>query len=84
MPHFTPPTVRRAAEWAANHPLIGRIKIPVGITVLKSPSGGYTAVENPSTQDIDAAAITYLGGHTYTVSDAEAADLTAAGYEVAP
>jgi len=30
--------------------------------------------------DFDTIQISYLGGHIYTVSDAEAASLTAAGY----
>lgn len=41
---------------------------------------GYKEVNYPTTDDIAAAKFTYLGGHEYLVSDAEAASLTAAGY----
>lgn len=84
MPHFTPPVVRRPAESTRRDRLFGRLNIPVGITVLKSATGGYEMVEIPSPEQIDNAAIAYIGGHVYEVSDAEAASLTAAGYEVAP
>lgn len=77
---FTPPTVLRRMD--TRDRLFSRMSLPVGLTVLKSPLGAYTTVENPSPDQIDAAAVTYLGGHVYPVSDAEAASLTAAGYEV--
>lgn len=82
MPYFTPPTVQRVPESARGDRLWCRYSIPVGLTVLKSASGGYSTVEHPSTEQIDAAAITYLGGHVYEISAEEAASLTAAGYEV--
>lgn len=77
---FTPPTIRRRMD--TRDPLFSRMSLPVGITVLKSPLGSYTQLENPSPEQIDAAAVVYLGGYVYRVSDAEAASLTAAGYEV--
>ena len=82
MPYFTPPTVERAAEAAQSSRLFCRLKIPVGQSVLKSASGSYATVQNPADEDVSAAAIAYLGGRTYEISDEEAADLTAAGYEV--
>ena len=77
---FTPPTIRRRMD--TQDRLFSRMSLPVGITVLKSPLGSYTQLENPSPEQIDAAAVVYLGGYVYRVSDAEAASLTAAGYEV--
>jgi hypothetical protein len=82
MYHFTPPTVLRPYEGQQGDRLFCRMKLPVGVTVLKSQSGGYSTVENPSPAEIDAALVTYLGGCTYEVSAAEADALTAAGYEV--
>ena len=52
---------------------------PVGQTVLKT-AGVYTTVQTPTVAQCAAADIVYLGGHIYTVSDDEAAALTAAGY----
>lgn len=77
---FTPPTVSR--RMPTNDRLFSRMSLPVGITVLKSPLGSYTQRENPTPEEIDAAAVAYLGGYVYPVSEAEAASLTAAGYEV--
>lgn len=84
MPYFTPPTERRGTENTRRDPLFGRMKFPVGPAVLKSSGGAYTAVETPTGQQIDEAAITYLGGYVYEITDEEAAALTAAGYEVTP
>lgn len=88
MPAFTPPVVNDVP--AINYepgvdPLARRLfrhfgSNPRGRTVLKSPAGVYTTVDNPSQDQIDAAAVTYMGGHVYFVSVAEAAALTAAGY----
>ena len=82
MPTFAPPTVLRSYPGAYGDRLFCRMKLPVGLTVLKSESGGYTALENPTNEQIDAAAIAYIGGHVYDVSAEEADSLTAAGYEV--
>lgn len=84
MPYFTPPVVRRPAESTRGDRLFGRLNIPVGLTVLKSATGGYETVEDYTDEQIDAAAIAYIGGHVYPVSADEAAALTAAGYEVTP
>lgn len=51
-----------------------------GISVLKQHDGSYLQTAFPTTDNIDAALITYLGGHEYVVDAAEAAALTAAGY----
>lgn len=77
---FTPPTVLVRLD--TPHRLFSRKSLPTGVTVLKSPLGSYTQTQNPTPEQIDAAAVAYLGGHVYPVSDTEAAALTAAGYEV--
>jgi len=82
MPYFTPPTVWRTLD--PSDRLFCRMKLPVGVAVIKSESGAYTTVENPSDEQIAAAAAAYLGGHTYEISASEADALTAAGYEVTP
>jgi hypothetical protein len=81
MPSFTPPTVNRRNVSPADR-LFSRLNTPTGVTVLKQPSGAYVQVEFPSPEQINAAAVTYLGGHVYEVDEAEAASLLAAGYEV--
>lgn len=53
---------------------------PSGITVLKDQGGNYSQVVCPTSDQVDAAAIAYVGGHEYDVSVDEAAALTAAGY----
>lgn len=82
MPYFTPPTVLRPYGGSEGDRLFCRMKLPVGLSVLKSDAGAYVTVENPSPEQIDAAVIAYLGGHDYEVSAQEADALTAAGYEV--
>ena len=76
---FTPPTF-------TERPVTGerltetRLKITRGVTVLKNQGGSYTSITYPTTDDFKASLFVYQGGHVYTVSDAEAALLTAAGY----
>lgn len=50
-----------------------------GVSVLKNGST-YTQHRYPSTDDIEAADITYMGGRCYVVSTGEADNLQAAGY----
>lgn len=52
---------------------------PVGVTVYKLTNGTYTETR-PT--DPGTVAVTYVGGHVFTVDDTEAASLVAAGYEV--
>ena len=73
----TPPG--RAVRTGSNHPLFGRMSRTLGVSLIKQ-GANYRQVENPSDEEIAAGDVTYLGGHTYLVSDAEAAALTAAGY----
>lgn len=77
---FTPPAIRRHPD--VRTPPFNKMPMDFGQSVLKSPGGSYTTVTSPSPEQIDAAAMAYLGGHTYVVDDAEASALTAAGYTV--
>lgn len=84
MPTFTPPTVidvgsslpntkRDPASRLARH----LAPIARGVNVYKLNTGVYTEDEPVDATTI---AVTYQGGHNHTVSAAEAALLTAAGY----
>lgn len=73
----TPSEREQPAAW--DHTLFVRVGINRGITVLKK-DGVYTQVRYPSAEALEAADIVYLGGRVYPVSQAEATDLTAAGY----
>lgn len=78
MPIFTPPTVDEGP--AGGGPLFFRYKIARADAVLKK-DGVYTQTRVPSQDEINEADIYYAGGRGgYEVSEAEAADLTAAGY----
>ncbi len=77
MPTFRPPTVREGP--AGPGPLFGRYKLNRGITILKNGTA-YTQWRNPTPDTLAAATIAYRGGYVYTVTDAEATALTAAGY----
>ena len=77
---FTTPTVLEELE-GEYHPLFSRIKIPKGITVLKT-GAVYTQVRYPSSEEVDAADIAYIGGYSYEVDSTEKAALEAAGYTV--
>ncbi|WP_146192448.1 hypothetical protein [Cellulomonas sp. WB94] len=81
---FTPPPhqdmflVRDLTSHGVHH-LFDRLARPHGVTVLKT-NGTYRQVEGPTDEELAAADIAYLGGRTYTVTRAEGAELTAAGY----
>jgi hypothetical protein len=78
---FRPPRHRRYTLGDRDR-LWGRMHYDTGLTVLKWPDGSYQTVENVDDNQIEQASIAYLGGREYDVSEAEAAALTAAGYEV--
>lgn len=82
MPFFTPPTVNRRNVSPSTSRLYSRFDTPTGVSVLKQPSGAYVQVETPSPEQINDAAVAYLGGRVYEVDETEAAALLAAGYEV--
>ena len=77
MPTFTPPTVDEGI------PNAGRLwrfyKITRGVSVLVQGST-VTQTQYPDQQYLDDFDYVYLGGHSYDISDAEAATLVAAGY----
>ena len=50
-----------------------------GISVVKTEEG-YYETQSVSQEEMDEALAVYIGGSEYVVDDAEAADLTAAGY----
>ena len=63
------------------HRLFMRMRLTRAISVLKI-EGEYYEMRFPSQDEIAESDIVYHGGHEYYVDAAEAADLTAAGYEV--
>jgi hypothetical protein len=83
MPFFTPPTDDFVsfgssddyqAEW-----LFSRMPLnPRGRNIYKLKTGVFTENQPPSLLDV---AITYYGGHTTEITQAEADDLIEAGYE---
>lgn len=77
---FTPPTRRNV--FSSEDRLWQRFHYPTGLTVLKWPDGSYQTVEEVDPAQLEQASIAYIGGHEYDVDGAEAAALTAAGYEV--
>jgi len=76
---FIPPTVEEGP--AGGNWLFARYTLTRGVSVLKI-DGVYYEIRFPTQDDIAEADITYQGGHEYPVSDEEAADLQAAGYDV--
>lgn len=76
---FTTPTISEGPLGEGR--LFSRFRLVRGITVLKI-DGVYTEVRYPSSEEVAAADIAYMGGYSYEVSAAEKADLEAAGYTV--
>lgn len=76
---FTPPSVEEGALGRGR--LFGRFRLHRGITLLVTGST-VTEVRYPTQEELDAADRYYRGGYIYTVSDAEAAILIAAGYSM--
>lgn len=75
---FTPP-IAYQRPYSERSPFWSRVTIAVPYTVVKTTSGGYRqeVEHDPDLADI---AVVYEGGHVFVVDDAEAAQLTAAGY----
>ena len=76
---FTTPTVSEGP--AGEGRLFGRYRLVRGVTVLKI-DGEYFETRFPSSEEVEAADIAYIGGYSYEVSPGEKADLEAAGYDV--
>lgn len=86
MPTFQPPTVN-ATPLAppGTRGLEARLfrhyrPLKKGVTVIQRQDGTFYLKEYPTQDELDAALRFYLGGHIYTISQAEADALTAAGY----
>lgn len=81
MYYFTPPVAFQQPMARENErsPLWSRVKIDVPYTVVKLTTGGYVQ-ELEHDPDREGIAVVYEGGHVHTVTDDEAALLTAAGY----
>lgn len=83
MPFFTPPTDDFVIFGSEYDPLADRLfsAYPNGArgrNVFKLTTGVFTENQPPQLSDI---AITYYGGHTTEITQAEADDLIEAGYE---
>lgn len=76
---FIPPTVSEGP--IGGHRLFYFYEMDRGVSVLKI-DGQYVEIREPSQDEEALATEFYLGGHEYPVSDAVAAELIAAGYEV--
>lgn len=81
---FSPP-VTEVPGGPTSDRLFSRLRLPIDShSVLKRDDGTYYQTQNPTDEEVVAAAIAYLGGRTYHVDSAEKAALQAAGYEVDP
>ena len=76
---FTTPTISEGP--AGEGRLFRRYRLVRGITVLKI-DGEYYETRFPSSEEVQAAQIAYVGGYSYTVDATEKAALEAAGYTV--
>lgn len=76
MPTFTPPTVR--IQIVDNGLRYG---MDVGVSVLRT-NGVWWMQQIPSSEQVAAADRYYAGGRIYTITDAEAAELTGAGFSL--
>jgi hypothetical protein len=63
-------------------PLLRRLKLAQGISIIENPAGVYAARRFPTQDDIRLAVNFYQGGHNYTVDDATKAALIAGGVNV--
>lgn len=76
---FTPPTYTLKNVNAG--PLLSRFTTTFAYSVVKTGST-YESVTHPALEVFSTADFVYQGGHQYTITDAEAALLIAAGYAV--
>lgn len=76
---FTTPTISEGP--AGEGRLFSRYRLVRGITVLKV-DGIYYEMRWPSSEEVEAAEVAYIGGYSYEVDATEKASLEAAGYTV--
>ncbi len=76
---FTTPTISEGP--AGEGRLFSRYRLVRGISVLKI-NGEYYEVRFPSSEEVEAADVAYIGGYSYEVDAAEKSALEAAGYTV--
>jgi hypothetical protein len=76
---FTTPTISEGP--AGEGRLFSRYRLTRGISVLKI-DGVYYELRYPSSEEVAAAQIAYIGGYSYEVNAGEKAQLEAAGYTV--
>lgn len=76
---FTTPTVSEGP--AGDGRLFGRYRLVRGVSVLKV-DGEYYETRYPSSEEVEAAEVAYIGGYSYEVDATEKAALEAAGYTV--
>lgn len=79
MYQFEPPYIEEGVD--TGHRLFNRMRFRKGISVLKI-GNEFVELRYPSQDELAMASVYYMGGHIHTVSDSDAADLIAAGYEV--
>jgi len=80
MPYlFNPPTVAEGPS-GSNHRLFDFYTLDRGVTVVKL-DGKYLEVRFPDQDFLESCDAYYLGGRIHNISDAAAAELSAAGYE---
>jgi len=82
---YDPPIAADTPEWQKKPAIWNRSGlIPRGVNVFKLTDGTYTEQQPftnaPFTSGWELVAFVYYGGHSYEISDAEAALLIAAGY----
>jgi len=86
MPTFQPPTANRTplappGTRGLERRLFRHYRaLKKGITVIQRADGSWITKEYPNQTELDTAKRYYLGGHVYTVTQAEADILTAAGF----
>jgi hypothetical protein len=79
MYQFTTPYIEEGVD--TGHRLFNRMRFRKGLSVLKI-GDEYIETRYPSQDELAMCSFYYMGGHVHNVSDVEAADLIAAGYEV--
>lgn len=77
---FNPPSILENV--LAYNRLMVRYLTPQGINVIKDFDGSFFEMHDIASDEFELYDKVYLGGYVHIISDEEAADLEAAGYEV--